>query len=257
MKVQELFNLNGKVALITGGSKGLGYIMAEGLAEAGADIILCSRNIDECKVAADNISKIGVKSKAYKCDVSDPDDVVEMVESTILEFGKIDILINNAGYATGGPLEDMTLEQWNKSFAVNSTGPFLCCREVGRQMIKQGGGKIINIASVAGMTTIAPELADALSYSSSKAALVFFTKDLARKWCKYNINVNAIAPGYFSTEMSKNVIEYRNKEMMNTILMKRLGEKEDLKGAALLLSSKASDYMTGQIIAVDGGVLLS
>jgi len=255
MNVMELFRLDGRVAIVTGGSKGLGLMMAEGLAEAGAKVVLCARNMDECEKAAGSVAESGVTCVAVRCDVSVPEDVTAMAEKALSQFGRIDVLINNAGYAWEEPLERVSHEKWLRTFAVNATGTFLCCQAAGRQMIKQGSGKIINIASIAGVASIDPELANSVPYSASKGAVVAMTRDLARKWSRYNINVNAIAPGYFATRMSQYLIEHRGKQMMSTIPMKRLGEKDEIKGVAVFLSSAASNYITGQILSVDGGFL--
>ncbi len=255
MHVADLFRLDGKVAVVTGGSRGLGLWMAEGLAEAGADVVLCARKLEPCQEAAKTISEIGVRSLAVGCDVTDPESVKALVERTVSEFGKIDILINNAGFIWEEPPEEVSLETWNRTLSINATGTFLCSQEAGRQMIRQGGGRIINITSVSGLTSIDPELSDTVPYSAAKGAIVALTRDLARKWCPHNINVNAIAPGYFATKMSKYLVEHRRDQLMSAIHMKRLGEKDEIKGVAVFLSSSAADYITGHILVVDGGVV--
>ncbi len=256
MNVMELFRLDGKVAIVTGGSRGLGFWMAEALAEAGADVVLCARKLEPCQEAAKAIREIGVRSAAFSCDVSDQTQVKDVVEKAIAQFGRIDILINNAGFIWEEPLENMSLEKWNRTMAINATGTFLFTQEVGKHMIKQKQGKIINIASVAALVSADPELSNTIAYSASKGAVVSFTRDLARKWCQYNININAIAPGYFATKMSKFLIENRQPQLMRTIQMKRLGTKDDIKGVAVFLCSAAANYVTGQTLAVDGGVLI-
>ena len=256
MNVIDLFRLDGKVAIVTGGSRGLGFWMAEALAEAGADVVLCARKLEPCEEAAKHMQEIGVRSLAVFCDVTDPDAVKALVEKTLLEFGRVDILINNAGFIWEEPPESVTLETWNRTLAVNVTGTFLCSQEAGKQMIKQRQGKIINIASISGLASIDPELSNTVPYSAAKGAIVAFTRDLARKWCKYNITVNAIAPGYFSTKMSKFLVEHRQAQLMNAIHMKRLGTKDEIKGVAVFLASAASNYITGQTIVVDGGVTM-
>jgi gluconate 5-dehydrogenase len=252
----ELFRLDGKVAIVTGGSRGLGFWMAEGLAEAGADIVLCARKLEPCQEAAKAIREIGARSAAFSCDVSDPTQVKDMVEKALSEFGHIDILINNAGFIWEEPLENMSLEKWNRTLAINATGTFLFTQEVGKQMIKQRQGKIINIASVAALVSADPELSNTVAYSASKGAVVALTRDLARKWCQYNININTIAPGYFATKMSKFMVENRQPQLMRTIQMKRLGTKDDIKGVAVFLCSAAANYITGQTLAVDGGIVI-
>lgn len=256
MNVMELFRLDGKVAIVTGGSRGLGFWMAEGLAEAGADIVLCARKLEPCEEAAKAIGAMGVRSLAVGCDVTNPDAVKALVDKAVSEFGRVDILINNAGFIWEEPLENMSLEKWNRTLAINTTGTFLCTQEVGKQMIKQRQGKIVNIASVAALVSADPELSNTVAYSASKGAVVALTRDLARKWCQYNINVNAIAPGYFATKMSKFLVENRQPQLMRTIQMKRLGTKDDIKGVAVFLCSAAANYITGQTLAVDGGVVI-
>ena len=256
MNVMELFRLDGKVAIVTGGSRGLGFWMAEGLAEAGANLVLCARKLEACEEAAKAIRGIGVRCAAFSCDVSDPGQVKDVVEKALAEFGHIDILINNAGFIWEEPLENMSLEKWNRTLAINATGTFLFTQEVGKHMIKQRQGKIINIASVAALVSADPELSNTVAYSASKGAVVALTRDLARKWCQYNININTIAPGYFATKMSKFMVENRQPQLMRTIHMKRLGTKDDIKGVAVFLCSAAASYITGQTLAVDGGVVV-
>jgi NAD(P)-dependent dehydrogenase (short-subunit alcohol dehydrogenase family) len=256
MNVMELFRLDGKVAIVTGGSRGLGFWMAEGLAEAGADIVLCARKLPPCEEAAKAIRGIGARCSAFGCDVSDPAQVKGVVEKAVSEFGHIDILINNAGFIWEEPLESMSLEKWNQTISINATGTFLFSQEVGRHMIAQRQGKIVNIASVAALVSADPELSNTVAYSASKGAVVALTRDLARKWCQYNITVNAIAPGYFATKMSKFLVENRQPQLMRTIQMKRLGTKDDIKGVAVFLCSPAANYITGQTLVVDGGVVI-
>jgi len=256
MNVMELFRLDGKVAIVTGGSRGLGFWMAEALAEAGANVVLCARKLEPCEEAARAIREIGVRSLAVGCDVTDPDAVKALVEKAISEFGRVDILINNAGFIWEEPPEKVSLETWNKTMAINATGTFLCSQEAGKQMIKQERGKIINIASISGLASVDPELSNTVPYSAAKGAIVALTRDLARKWCQYNITVNAIAPGYFGTKMSKYLAEHRQSQLMSSIRMKRLGTKDEIKGVAVFLASAAANYITGQILAVDGGTIM-
>ncbi|MEW6443907.1 MAG: glucose 1-dehydrogenase [bacterium] len=255
MKAPELFSLSGKVAIVTGGSSGLGLMMAEGLAEAGASVVLAARNLERCEAAAEKVRDIGVPAVALRCDVSEPEEVRGLVEQTLQHFDRIDVLINNAGYAWEAPLEEFSLEKWEQTLAVNTTGTFLCSREAGRRMIEQRAGKIINILSVAGLASVDPRVADSVPYSTSKGAIAAFTRDLARKWCRYHVTVNGIAPGYFATRMSRYILEHRREAILNTIPMQRLGEKDEIKGVAVFLASAAADYITGQILAVDGGAL--
>ena len=254
MKSMELFSLKGKTAIVTGGGTGLGLQMASGLAEAGADIVVCSRNLERCREAAGKIETLGVKALALRCDLNREDESDQVVRTTVKEFGKIDILVNNSGKTWGAAVEDLDLEKWKEVLEVNVTGTFILTQKVGRQMIVQKGGKIINIVSYAGLIGTDPDYLNAIAYNTSKGALVAFTRDLAVKWAGHGIQVNAIAPGWFGTEMSKWSMEHQGKKMLERILQKRFGGEEDLKGAIVFLSSKASDYVTGQILCVDGGL---
>jgi NAD(P)-dependent dehydrogenase (short-subunit alcohol dehydrogenase family) len=252
MKVKKLFDLTGRVAIITGGSVGLGRQMAEGLAEMGANLVLCARKKERCEQAALELQKLGVKTLALGCDVKDPAGVQAVVEAAVNEFGSIDTLINNAGTSWGAPVESMTLEQWNKVIETNLTGTFLFSQAVGKVMIKQRRGKIINMASVAGLRGSPPKFS-AIGYSASKGGVMIFTKDLACKWGMHNIQVNAIAPGWFPTDMSEKVIERNKEALLAGIPLGRFGGPDDLKGAAIFLASAASDFVTGHILVVDGG----
>jgi gluconate 5-dehydrogenase len=252
MKIQELFDLTGKVAIITGGSIGLGRQMAEGLAEAGANLVLCARKKERCEQAAEELRKTGVKVLALACDVRQQADIRAVVETAVLKCGRVDILINNAGTSWGAPVEDMTLDQWNKVIETNLTGTFLFSQAVGKAMIAQKSGKIINITSVAGIHGAPPRF-QAIGYHASKGGVIAFTKDLACKWGQHNIQVNAIAPGWFPTNMSSVVIERNRDLFLERLPLGRFGKEDDLKGAAVYLASKASDFVTGHVLVVDGG----
>lgn len=252
MNVKQLFDLTGRVAIITGGSIGLGRQMAEGLAEMGANLVLCARKKERCQQAAEDLQKLGVKTLALSCDVKNPADIHQVVDATMTQFGRIDILINNAGTSWGAPVEEMRLEHWNKVIETNLTGTFLFSQAVGKIMIGQRRGKIINIASVAGLRGASPEF-QAIGYHASKGGVIIFTKDLACKWGIHNIQVNSIAPGWFPTNMSQVLIE-RNKDVfLKAIPLRRFGNENDLKGAAVYLASAASDFVTGHVLVVDGG----
>ena len=252
MNAKQLFDLAGRTAIVTGGGSGLGRQMAEGLAEMGANLVLCARKKERCEKAADELKAFGVKTLAFGCDVRNPAEIQAVVDATTAAFGRVDILINNAGVSWGAPVEEMKLEHWNKVIETNLTGTFLFAQAVGRVMIPQRSGKIINIASVAGLRGSSPEM-QATGYQASKAAVITLTKDLACKWAMHNIHVNAIAPGWFPTNMSGVVIE-RNKEMLRKrIPLGRFGSEHDLKGAAVFLASAASDFVTGHLLVVDGG----
>ena len=252
MNIKQLLDLGGRVAIITGGSIGLGRQMAEGLAEMGANVALCARKKERCEQAAHELEQLGVKALALGCDVKNPDDVRKLADQVVAQFGRIDILINNAGTSWGAPVEDMKLEDWNKVIETNLTGTFLCSQAVGKVMLRQKRGKIINIASVSGLGGAPPEL-PAIGYHASKGGVIAFTKDLACKWATHNIQVNAIAPGWFPTHMSNRVLERYQDFFLERIPMKRFGADHDLKGAAVFLASDASDYVTGHVLVVDGG----
>ena len=252
MTTSKIFDLSGRVAIITGGSVGLGRQMADGLAEMGASLVLCARKKERCEHAAAELQAAGVKVLALACDVKDPASIQKVADAALEKFGRIDVLINNAGTSWGAPVESMTLEQWNKVIETNLTGTFLFSQAVGRAMIAQRRGKIINIASVAGLRGSSPKFS-AIGYSSSKGGVIIFTKDLACKWGMHNIQVNAIAPGWFPTEMSEKVIERNKESLLAGIPLGRFGGPQDLKGAAIFLASSASDFVTGHTLVVDGG----
>ena len=252
MNSKDLFDLSGRVAIVTGGSIGLGRQMAEGLAEMGANLVLCARKKERCEQAAEALKPLGVKTLALECNVKDPDAIRDVVEQTVSQFGRIDVLINNAGTAWGAPVEEMRLEHWNKVVETNLTGTFLFSQAVGKFMVPKRRGKIINIASVAGMRGAAPDF-QAIGYHASKGGVIAFTKDLACKWGIHNIQVNAIAPGWFPTRMSEVMIERNRDAFLNRIPLGRFGGDQDLKGAAVFLASDASDFVTGHVLVVDGG----
>ncbi len=251
--VKELFDLSGRVAVITGGSIGLGRQMAEGLAEMGANVVLCARKKERCEETAHDLAKLGVRTAALACDVKDPESVSRIFKDTVAQFKRVDILINNAGISWGAPIEQMKLEDWNKVLETNLTGTFLCCQAAGKIMVPQESGKIINVSSIAGLRGSPPGVVDAVGYHASKGGVIAFTKDLAWKWAQHNIQVNALAPGWFPTHMSGWVIENKKETLLSHIPLRRFGTDFDLKGAAVFLASAASDYVTGHVLAVDGG----
>lgn len=256
MHIRQMFDLKGKVALVTGGGRGLGEQIAKGLAEAGADVAVCSRKLENCQQIAQELQEMGVRSLALACDVTKPEDINRTVAEVMEQFGTIDILVNNSGATWGAPVVDMPLEAWNKVMDVNVTGTFLMSQAVGRHMIEKGYGKIINIASAAGLRADPPEGLNAIGYSTSKAAVIHFTRDLARKWARHGIYVNAIAPGFFATKMTNALLEKRGDAIAAKIPLGKIGDETMLKGAAVYLGSRASDFVTGQILSVDGGSTL-
>lgn len=252
MNVRQLFDLSGRVAIVTGGSVGLGRQIAEALAEMGANLVLCARKKERCEQAAEELKKLGVDAVALACDVKNPVNIQDVVNAAVGRFGRIDILVNNAGTSWGAPVEDMRLEHWNKVIETNLTGTFLCSQAVGKIMQQQKRGKIINMASVAGLNGASTDL-QAIGYHASKGGVISFTKDLACKWATHNIQVNAIAPGWFPTHMSEWVLEHHKQAFLDRIPLRRFGGADDLKGAAVLLASDASAYITGHVLVVDGG----
>lgn len=254
MKVLELFDLKDKVALITGGGRGLGQQIAEAYAEMGCHLALCSRKKDICEETAGLLRRnYGVTAISYALDVTSESMVEDVVGQVLEDFGKIDILVNNSGATWGAAVEEMPLEAWNKVMNVNVTGTFLMSRAVGRHMIARKSGKIINIASVAGLKVRPPEITNTIGYTTSKAAVIHFTKDLAIKWARHNIHVNAIAPGMFRTKMTIGTLAQKEREIIENIPLKSIGDENMLKGAALYLAAKASDFVTGTVLSVDGG----
>jgi NAD(P)-dependent dehydrogenase (short-subunit alcohol dehydrogenase family) len=253
VSVRELFDLTGKVAIVTGGGSGIGRQMAEGLAEAGANLVLCARKAERCEQAARELAQLGVRTLGLGCDVRDPEQVQAVVHRARHEFGSVDVLVNNAGTVWGAAPEDMPLEGWQKVVDVNLTGVFLFAQAAGRVMIEGGGGSIVNIASVSGLHGAPPEVVNTVVYHATKGGVIAFTRDLAWKWARHDIRVNAIAPGWFPSDMSKFVLDAQGEELVRRIPLRRLGGADDLKGAVVFLASPAAAYVTGHTLVVDGG----
>jgi len=251
--VKDLFDLAGQTAIVTGGSRGIGKEMAEGLAEAGANLVLCARRAEWLDETVDEFSKRRFAVEGVVCDVSKPEQVQAVIDKTVRRFGKVDILVNNAGVSWGAMPEDMTLDQWQKVIDVNLTGCFLFAQAAGREMLKQNSGSIINIASIAGMTSSAngPFYA---GYAASKAGLIGLTRELAASWGRRGIRVNAIAPGFFHSRLADAVIDIYERQIQENNVIPRIGSEGELKGVAVFLASDASSYITGQTIVVDGGM---
>ncbi len=260
MKLQELFKLNGKTALITGGGRGIGKFIATGLAEAGADLIIVSRKMKNLEAAAAEIEKsTGVKVVPIACDLSKPEDIDKMLETAKARFAGIDILVNNAGTTWGAPTLEFPLEKWDQLFNVNVRGVWILTQKVARIMKEQGGGNIINISSIMGFRGSDELGHPAVPYNSTKAAINLLTMNLAVKLAPYKIRVNAIAPGFFRTDMMAYVEKPEFKPVydaiLNTIPLHRVGDMDDMKGAAVFLASDASAYITGHVLVNDGGSL--
>jgi NAD(P)-dependent dehydrogenase (short-subunit alcohol dehydrogenase family) len=253
VRVQQLFDLSGRVALITGGSRGLGLEMAEGLGEAGAKVVVTARRQQWLTSAEQTLSAAGIEVLALPCDITDPAQVEAVCESANGLFGPIDILVNNAGVSWAASAAEMPLDKWRQVVEINLTGTFVVTQIVGGQMIARRSGKIINTASIAGIVGEPPEVLDAIGYSAPKGGVIAFTRDLAVKWARHGICVNAIAPGFFPTRMTEGVLAQAEHHIRERTPLGRVGKPGELKGVCVFLASAASDYITGQVIAVDGG----
>jgi len=258
MNVKEMFDLKGKVAIITGGGRGIGKFIATGLAEAGANVVIASRKIQVCEKTAVELEKLGVQALAVKCDMASKEDIDNLVDETMKEFGKIDILVNNAGITWGAPTLDFPLEKWEKIFDVNVKGVWILSQKVANIMKDAGGGKMINISSIFGSRGSIEEGHPAVAYNSSKAAIEVLTKNLAVKLARHKIYVNAIAPGFFRTDMMEYIFKPEMKGILDIMIgqipLKMYGEEDHIKGLALFLASSASDFITGSIVPLDGGL---
>jgi NAD(P)-dependent dehydrogenase (short-subunit alcohol dehydrogenase family) len=253
--VRELFDLTGQTALITGGSRGLGLQVAEALGEAGAHVVLTSRKTEDLAEAVGLLEQRGIKADSISGDASDPAEISRVCAEALRRVGRIDILVNSAGTAWGAPAEDYPLEAWDKVMNLNLRSVFLFSQYCAKHsMISHRHGRIIMMASISGLVghAIGP---DVLAYNTSKAGLINMARQLAGEWGEFGITVNSIAPGWFPTRMSKGVIESRGEEAMASgVPLRRLGDAEDLKGVAVLFASAAGKHITGQVLAVDGGV---
>ena len=246
------FELTGKSAIVTGGSKGLGQAMSAGLASAGANVLLTSRHAEEAESAALQIaSDYGRKAIGISADVTSPDDVAAMVDRALREFGQIDIIVNNAGINIRGPIEELTFEQFKQVNDINSSGVWLCTRAVVPHMKSRKYGKVVNISSTLGLVG----LAGRSPYAASKGAVVQMTKTLGLELAPWNITVNAICPGPFLTPMNEPIAETEDakKNVIGAVAFNRWGRMEEIQGAAIFLASDASSYMTGSLVTVDGG----
>ena len=250
--LSELFQLKNRVAIVTGGSRGLGQEMAEGLAEAGASLMLCARRDEWLTPSVEAMRARGFTVEGMLCDVSKPADVQAVVDRTIASFGRVDILINNAGVTWAAEPEDMPLDKWQRVVDVNLTGAFLFAQAAGRDMLKRQHGRIINIASIAGMhaSVQGPHYA---AYAATKAGLVGLTRELAVSWARKGIRVNAIAPGFFHSRLADGAIAMNEASIKASSPIPRVGDAGELKGVAVFLAADASNYITGQTIVVDGG----
>ncbi len=255
MSLAKLQDLSGRIALVTGGSRGLGLQMAEVLGELGAKVAITARKSAELEEARGHLKAMGIDAVPIVCDMGDLRSIPAMVEQVVNSCGPIDILVNNAGTSWGAPTIEHPLEGWNKVITLNLSAIFVASQEVGRRcMVPRKQGKVINIASVQGLSGGYPEGMPTLAYNASKGGVVNLTRTLANEWAAYNINVNAIAPGYFASKMTKHIFETHGDKTAEIAPLKRTGGPEDLKGITALLATDAGAFITGQIIAVDGGL---
>jgi NAD(P)-dependent dehydrogenase (short-subunit alcohol dehydrogenase family) len=252
--IHKLFNLEGRTALVTGGSRGLGLQMAKALGEAGASVMLTSRKAADLEESAAQLQRSGLQARWIAADASDPAEANRVVGETMRHHGKIDILVNNAGASWGAPAEEHSLEAWDKVMNLNARSLFTFAQAVGRaSMIPRRTGRIVNIASIAGLGGN-PAAMKTIAYNTSKGAAVNFTRALAAEWGAHGINVNAIAPGFFPSKMSQGLLDtWGEDKVAQRAALKRLGGDEDLKGAVLLFASDAGRHITGQVLVVDGG----
>jgi NAD(P)-dependent dehydrogenase (short-subunit alcohol dehydrogenase family) len=255
MSVLDLFKLDGKMAIVTGGSRGLGKGMAKGLASAGADLAIVGRNLETAKkTAAEFADAYGVKALGFSADVSDPDACQRVVDEIMKEWDKVDVLINNAGICHNEEAETVAVKDWNRVIDTNMNSAWYMSQIVGRIMIKQGGGNIINLSSMSGVVVNWPQ--PQASYNTAKAGMIMMTKSLASEWWQYNIRVNSIAPGYFDTDLCHEALSEGNpmgKVWLERTPMARAGEPDELGPIAVYLASDASSFVTGSIILIDGG----
>ena len=257
MPVKQLFDLSGRAAIITGGSRGLGLQIAEALGEMGAKLALTARKKDELDHAVEHLAKQGVQAHAFVCDIGKRDSIPGVFDAMQAKLGRVDILINNAGAVWSAPAEDHPLEAWDKLVGLNLVGNFVMAQQAAKKaMIPAKWGRIVNIASVAGLHASDPAVVRTVSYNATKHGVVGMTKQLAAEWGEHGITVNAICPGFFPSKMTAATLDTTGEMVRKTTPTRRLGGPEDLKGLAVLLASEASRHITGQAIAVDGGAML-
>ena len=254
MNVKQLFDLSGRVALVTGGSRGLGLQIAEALGEMGATIAITARKNDELEQAVLHLKKLKIECAMQVCDIGKRESIAPLADQVLKQFGKVDILVNNAGATWGAPAQDHPLEAWDKLVNVNLTGAFLLTQVIAKKsMIPAKWGRIINVASIAGLLGQDPRFAPTAAYTATKHGLVGLTRQLAAEWGVHGITVNAICPGFFPSKMTKATLVTTGELIREWTPNRRLGNDEDLKGIAVLLASEASRHINGQAIGVDGG----
>lgn len=257
MSVKKLFDLSGRAAIVTGGSRGLGLQIAEGLGEMGAKVALTARKKDELDQAVAHLAKMGIEAHAWVCDVGKREALPDVFDQMLAKLGRVDILVNNAGAVWGAPAEDHPLEAWDKLINLNLVGTFVMSQQAAKKaMIPAKWGRILNVASVAGLYASDPAVVRTVSYNATKHGVVGMTKQLAAEWGVHGITVNAICPGFFPSKMTAATLDTTGELVRKTTPTRRIGGPEDLKGLAVLLASEASRQITGEAISVDGGAML-
>lgn len=251
MTIQEMMNLDGKVAIVTGGSRGLGEEMAYGLAELGANVVICSRKIANCEKVAEEMRLKGLKVEAHACDTRKEDNIMDLVKYVGEKYGSVDIIVNNAGATWGAPITEMTLDAWNKVQETNVAGTFLMCREAIPYMKKKGWGRIINISSAAALGGSKWKGIDCVGYAASKGAIISFTRDVAVKMRNEGITANTVVPGHFSTSMSKNTLQVIE-QIGKPDALGPIAPAEDIKGLVGFLATDAAKFISGAVITCDG-----
>ena len=254
MQAQQLFDLTGKVALVTGGGRGIGQVAAEALGGAGAKVIITGRRDEYLAPTAEALAAQGITCVKIVADVTQPDDIARTLDAALEAFGQVDILINNAGQTWGQATEEMPFERWRQVIDVNLNGMFLMSQAIGRHMLERGSGRIVNVASVAGLVAGDHHGVKTIAYNTSKAGVIAFTRTLAMEWGRRGVNVNGIAPGWFPTRMAAASISAYRERFEERTALGRLGELDELRGAFIFLSSPAASYITGQTLVVDGGI---
>jgi gluconate 5-dehydrogenase len=250
----RLFDLTGRVGLVTGGSRGLGLQAAEALGEYGATIALIARKEGELNDAVAHLAALGISAYPYIADLSSADAADGIVKRVMAQFGRIDVLVNNAGATWGAPAEEYPLEGWNKVFNLNVTGLFLLTKAVAREaFLPQGKGAVINVASIEGLLGHHPSRGGTIAYNTAKGAVINMTRALAAEWGPKNIRVNALAPGFFVSRMTTSTLVVHGARLIEQTPLGKLGNENDLKGSVLLLASDAGGHITGQVIVIDGG----
>jgi len=257
MNMKSAFDLEGKVAIVTGGSRGLGFAMAEALGQMGAKVAIIARKQEELDHARAALHERGIDATDYKCDLGQREQIEPLVARILQKHGRVDILLNNAAATWACPAEDHPIEAWDKLINLNLTGTFLLTQLVGKQsMIPNQRGRIINIASIGGLMGQDPDIVRSVAYCTTKGGIVNFTRALAAEWGQFGITVNSICPGFIPTKMTHGRLDQLGEVIRSRTPSRRLGEGTDLNGLAVLLASDASRHINGQVIAVDGGATI-